>query len=79
MCPSYEPFRGSDQKKKERLKEALEKMARAEAIARGLGIDVHEITRLREEGLRELNCQMPAQPWSSFPLASPLSQRLKNR
>ena len=45
-------------KKEQRFKEALEKLDRAEIIARGLGIAHHEIARLKEEGLRELNRQL---------------------
>lgn len=57
MISSDEPVWGSDHRKKKRLKEILEKLNRAEVIARGLGIEPHEIVRLKEEGLRELDRQ----------------------
>ncbi|VFQ42571.1 hypothetical protein [Desulfoluna butyratoxydans] len=57
MISSNEPVWGSDNKKKRRIQEILEKLNRAEVIARGLGIEPHEIIRLKEEGLRELDRQ----------------------
>ena len=54
MLSSDDPIWDLDHKKKRRLKEILDKLNRAEVIARGLGIEPHEIVRLKEEGLREL-------------------------
>lgn len=58
MLFSNKPDRACDAKKQKLLKDTLEKMDQAEAIARGLGIESHEIMRLREEGLRELTRQI---------------------
>ncbi|BCS94370.1 hypothetical protein DSLASN_00020 [Desulfoluna limicola] len=58
MLSSSKPVRACDAKKQKLLKDILEKMDQAEVIARGLGIENHEITRLREEGLRELNLRI---------------------
>ncbi|GEM_PF-2412037 len=58
MLSSKKPVRVCDAKKQKLLKDILEKMDQAEVIARGLGIESHEITRMREEGLRELNRQI---------------------
>jgi len=55
MIYSDEPVRVRDTKKSDRLQEILKKLDQAEVIARGLGIAHHEIARLKEEGLRELN------------------------
>lgn len=58
MLSSKKPVRGCGANKQKLLKDTLEKMDQVEVIARGLGIESHEITRLREEGLRELNRQI---------------------
>ena len=58
MFSTTQPVWPQGTKKEQRFKEALEKLDRAEAIARGLGIAHHEIARLKAEGVRELSRQL---------------------
>lgn len=62
MFSSDEPVWVNETKKHILLKETLEKMEKAEVIARGLGIGRGEIDRLKAEGLRELSLAMSPHP-----------------
>lgn len=62
MFSSDEPVWVNETKKHILLKETLEKMEKAEVIARGLGIGRGEIDRLKAEGLRELSLAMSSHP-----------------
>ena len=57
-CRCDGPLVGFEGRRKERVKDVLEKMAQAEAIARGLGVPPFEIDRLKREVLEELSSHL---------------------